>query len=90
MGKRSGIPGIDLDHTPLAVNNFAMRSHDPDEIKCRTRNGNVGVVTLRQKDGVALAHHLYLRCADSIRVDQLEPEARRRHVDEYVPTPFEP
>src|SRR6266478_9890873 len=82
--KKSGIPGVNLHHTPLAVDNLAMRSHDPDKIQCCTGNSDVGMVSLRQKDSVAVAHHLNLRCTDSIRVDQLEPEARRRHVDEYV------
>jgi hypothetical protein len=73
-----------LYHSPLAVDDFAMCGHDPDEVQGCTRNGDVGMVSLWQKNRVAIAYHLYLCGADSIGVDQLESEGRRGHVDEHV------
>jgi hypothetical protein len=35
--KKSGVPEVNLDHSPFAVDHFAMRGHDPDEIQVAPR-----------------------------------------------------
>src|ERR1700712_3869061 len=77
----SGEARIDLDDTPLPVDDLAVRDHDPDEIEAVARDSDVGVVAGGEQDGVALADDVDLRGGDVAGVDELETEGGRGHLD---------
>src|SRR6476661_3023141 len=69
--------GLDIHDSELAVFLFAMRGHRPEKPNPVARNRNIGMVTLRHQNRVAIANGNDQFGIFLVGVHELQPKGRR-------------
>ena len=61
-----------------------MRGHGPQEADFVSRDGDVGMISARHQNGIAIAHHGHQFGIFGVVIYELDPERRIGHIEIHV------